>query len=810
MKSLKLTIAVGAALAAGAAQAAGPLFLFDAEQPYKWDTSNGPIPVYTDGGQPDVNGVPTFAFDFDGVTAFVSIDRANEITQFAFDQWNSVPTSTFEAQVAGTIEDVTGIADVTGANAAQIYNEENGYGFFVLYDTDSSILSDFFGVGPSVLGIAFPEIADEETGEILEATAVINANAIWAGDPNGDELAGVFTHEFGHTINLSHSQTNGDLFFASPFVGREAGPRECGPYPNLTTFEELETMFPFISVRQNGPGAAQSTINLTDDKVSISNLYPTADYSTSLGSISGVLRLKDGKTEYSGINVVARNVNDYYGDAVSAMTGDQTQGLVGPDGRFTINGLTPGEDYILYIDNIWAGGYPTTPQPLVAQGEYWNVAEGSDPVQDDVCDFTPITAEAGVTQSADITFNGYTKGIQYTPIVAAFLTDLSKNGRKSAGQAGQTSFVWDFKKGFSVLPPEFVSATGTEVFTRNGQQMLVQYDDNDNGIQQAAIFDFQGGRKGRVKVLGDLNGDTCGGSSSNGVNSTSAWAIDDTGSTAVGLGYKDVDGDGSCQRSFTGEIVPWLWDDKDGIRELDWSGLNFNPQFVRAQAISGDGNVVLGLAGFSRPVAWIDEGPIMDLREAFDAREAYAVNRDGTTVALQTGSEGVLLWNALTGETENIGSLQWCEDLDFIQFGRNFCDLLGPEVVQELLGPLALTPFDTSDDGSVIVGRGGSFRTGLIGGIWIEDLGWFNLRDFLYEQGVTESFDFPMDNPLSLDGNATKMMGGLAGSQFSWLVEMDQVYVCDGGESVLVGFPGGLRDAIAGGAEFGRCEFILD
>ena len=52
--------------------------------------------------------------------------------------------------------------------------------------------------------------------------------------------------------------------------------------------------------------------------------------------------------------------------------------------------------------------------------------------------------------------------------------------------------------------------------------------------------------------------------------------------------------------------------------------------------------------------------------------------------------------------------------------------------------------------------------------------------------------------------------GGLAGSQFSWLVEMDQVYVCDGGESVLVGFPGGLREAIAGGAEFGRCEFILD
>ena len=37
---------------------------------------------------------------------------------------------------------------------------------------------------------------------------------------------------------------------------------------------------------------------------------------------------------------------------------------------------------------------------------------------------------------------------------------------------------------------------------------------------------------------------------------------------------------------------------------------------------------------------------------------------------------------------------------------------------------------------------------------------------------------------------------------------MDQVYVRDGGISVLSGFPGGLREKLAEGASFGRCEYI--
>ena len=191
-----------------------------------------------------------------------------------------------------------------------------------------------------------------------------------AGDTAGNFVAGVFTHEFGHAINLSHSQVNGPMVYQSyTFQPYYPGVPGCvAPVHAWDHWDDvgvnradpaiIETMYPFINSLA-AVGQEQSTITHPDDIAGISNLYPTASYRATTGSITGVLRLKDGRTEFSGINVIARNVNDPLHDAVSAMTGDQTQGLVGPDGRFTINNLTPGQDYVVYIEEIVAGGYPT-------------------------------------------------------------------------------------------------------------------------------------------------------------------------------------------------------------------------------------------------------------------------------------------------------------------------------------------------------------------------------------------------------------------------------------------------------------------
>ena len=696
MKTSKIAVALLLSAPLATAQAAGPLYLTpgDNPTPLRWNTSNGPIPLYTDGGE-------AFTFDFDGTTPFLTIERANEITAHALNQWNSVPTSTFESQIAGTIEDQAGVADVTGQNAADFIEQANGYGIWMLYDTDGSILEDYFGVPRwAVLGIAFPEWSDGE--EIVESTVILNGWAVYFEDTQGDWFSGVFTHELGHAINLSHSQTSGQLAqISAPWQPLYAGVPGCvaptfsqdwelwsPPGSQFASAAVTEVMFPFIDAYSDA-GRQQGLLEMPDDAAAVSDLYPSADYFATRGSIAGVLRLRDGRTQYSGINVIARNVNDPLGDAVSGMTGALTQGQVGPDGRFVINNLSPGEQYVVYIEEIVSGGYPTAPQFLVSAPEYWNAAESSDPLTDDTCDATPITAQAGVVKQADITFNGFDKGIQFWPLVDAFATDLSKNGRTVAGGLQGTAFLWNASRGLTVLSPEFVSPAAAGQIDRNGNRLIVETDPDGNGILEAAIWTRNG-----VTPLGDFNGNSCGISGEAGEAATSPWAISDDGRTVVGLASQDLDGDGWCQGSFNGELAPFIWTEAGGPRLLDTASVDWNQtQFIRADVISGNGRVVLGNAGFSRAVAWIDDGEIIDLAERFGAYAATASNQDGSRVALNARSpefveQGVLLWNATgDGSVTNIGGLRWCEDLPLVSFfGGDQCEFLSAAEAEEIYG----------------------------------------------------------------------------------------------------------------------------
>lgn len=810
-----LGLALALILATGIAHAAGFNYTTDGTNPMPitWDTSNGPIPIYTDGGE-------AFTFEYDGVTPFITIERANQITAFAYGQWNNIPTATFNAQIAGTIESQTGIADVTGANATEIYDVENGYGIWVLYDTDGSILEDYFGAPrTAVLGIAFPEWSDGN-GTIIEATAVLNGWFVYDDDVDGNQMAGVFTHEFGHTLNLSHTQVNGHMaYYGYTYAPLYPGVEGCGvepvyryDYPSsygLNTADpwQIETMYPFID-HGGEAGEAMSYVTMPDDIAALSNLYPTAEYFATTGSIAGTLYLKDGKTQFSGINVIARNVNDPMGDAISAMTGDQTQGKVGPDGSFVIHGLTAGEQYVLYTEQIVAGGFPTTPQRLISVAEYWNDAESNDPILDDPCEATPIVAEAGVTTTTDLVFNGYVKGVDFTPIAEAFLTDLAKNGKISAGFVGSTAFLWSEVQGFTVLPPEIKGINGS--LNRNGTKMLVGTDLDGNGVGAAAIWS----PNGTVVSLGDLNGDTCGGSSSAGSFSSYPWALDDKGDTAVGTAYIDVDGNGSCQTTSLGEIVPFVWTKKRGMRQLATDGAPSPTSWIRAHAISGNGKVILGNNGGSRAVAWVNEGELIDLYGMVGAQDAYAASYDGTKVALQTRSNGVILWNPTVDGPEafeGIGGLRWCYDMPYMDFfGRNYCDFYDWDYINDVLGPIPVLPTDMTDNGSIIIGRAGSFFTGFAGAFWSEATGWMTWEDFFAKQGVVEAANVPFDNPISMSASGSEVVGGIAGATFSWHVNIDQVYVCHEGESIQTGFPNGMFDMLAQGAEFGRCEHLVD
>jgi hypothetical protein len=856
MKTIQLGASAILLAIATLSQAAGPLMLTDKPgdpQPLRWDTAHGPIQVYTDIGPFTLR---------DDNSEFLTNVQADKIVSFALKQWSDVSTSTWRAvtdpakfkkfsQVAGVGVDVH-----DGATADLVYGKALEGGIYVIYDQTGQVIEEYFGAPrDQVLGIAFAEIAEDRDGDgypetIVKATAVMNGYVVpWqASDPeqpwmpppdtDGKRIAGVLTHEFGHAINLSHSQTNGQIaYFSHDWFKLQPGVPGCtdtvyswrdNEHPdNRLDPRYIETMFPFIDPtypdeQGRSAGLEQSTVDRPDDIAAISNLYPSATYAKTRGSIAGTLFLKDGRTPYGGINIVARNVSNPLGDAVSAMTGDKTQGKIGPDGRFTINNLTPGQQYVLYTEEIVAGGYPTEPTSLVSEAEYWNAAEQSNPSRDTACTRSAITAQAGVTKTANFYFNGYADGVQYTPVVYGYLGSMSKDGERAAGVLDTTPFIWDAKKGVQLAPPGALGVNSS--ITRDGRKIVVQYDHDGRDVgldwdglpyktNSATIWDST---TGRLTNLGDLNGDTCGAGSMVGFSSSYGWALDAKGTSAVGTAYFDRNGDAACEGGWVGddyiggEIVPFIWTRKGGMRQLSLAGIDTSLEpWHRAHAISANGRVVLGTTNFMKAYAWIDEGKPIDLYKAVGAVDAYAMTPDASRVALQTEKSGLIFWNATKGTAPaaftRTRQLQWCEDMPLLGLDES-CEANGAAAIQAAWGPIPININDISDDGKLMIGQAGIWFSGMQGYMWLEDLGWIKLRDFFRTQGVAEAYKYGLDNAASLNARGTEMVGGIPGYPLTWYVDMKKVFVCRHGKSQETSFPLGFIDEVKRGAKMGRCE----
>ena len=880
-------IAAGLTLAAfsTAALAGGPLIVHkELMTPYKWDTSKGSIPVWTDGGpliaDKDGNLVQSFSvieqgtrFGWSGLTQdvhtadgqiipkgtkyadkdyiFLTIDQANGLTAEAVAEWTNVETSTFAMDVRGTIESQTGIANVDETNVGEIYGVENGYGFWVNYDTDGAILEDYFGVPRNnVLGIAFPEWADEETGEITEATALMNGWFVDINDNDGQMLKGVFTHEFGHAINMSHSQANGPMAYLAdrnrPMYDGVLGCDGVNTYIRSSTSgsvmpnDAIETMFPFINVRGDG-GRQQGTVDITDDKVNISDLYPTDEYKTQYGSISGKLFTKEG-VEYSGINMVARNINDPLYDVITQQSGNMTQGMVGPDGSFTINGLTPGEEYVLYIESIKAGGYPTNPTPIVSEPEYWNEGESSNPAEDNACALSTITVAGGETKQLEMHFNGYTDGIQYTPLVNAYVVDHSKNGKRAMGTTSSGfPFMYDsVKNDFVIMVDEEgqpLLATTNPAMNKTATKAAVLADFNGNDIDQGAIWDL---RSGKISPLEDPSSNTCSLSSSSGRSSHSIWDIDDTGDTVVGTFRISTEtlaegGAWECseEKPYLSIAVPATWNSITGKATPLFDKLEYKPRawgngwnpvimnedgtdgravaWIRADRVSGNGKTITGMTNGSGQVAWVD-GELHDLYTMFGAYNGSVISGDGQMVSFGSAAGGMLLWNTENDDVTEMGGLEYCTDIPFSdwRFG-NLCARFGRDWVWNNIARYALVvPLDASEDLSVITTRSGSLFTGFTGAIYIEGLGWMSTGEFFGRQGVVEAKYLLTNNIFGVSASGSEMMGGLAGAQLSIEIDASKAFVCDNGRNVELSFPKQVVQAVKKGAEFGRCEHLND
>ena len=166
------------------------------------------------------------------------------------------------------------------------------------------------------------------------------------------------------------------------------------------------------------------------------------------------------------------------------------------------------------------------------------------------------------------------------------------------GSCDNVPFVWDARTGVEYAPPGVLGTNAS--ITRDGRQLIVQTNQNGKSLgidgwtglpiitNSAGIWDT---KTGKVADLGSLNGNTCFGGSQIGFSSSYGWSLDATAKTAVGTGYIDRNGDGSCEGGWSdtggaggGEIVPFIWTADKGMRQLSLQGIDLTHGALASRA----------------------------------------------------------------------------------------------------------------------------------------------------------------------------------------------------------------------------------
>ena len=585
-------------------------------------------------------------------------------------------------------------------------------------------------------------------------------------------------------------------------------------------------MYPFISTSQTG--AAVSTVDVLDDRVSLSNLYPAEGWPGDFGSIAGKIRRGGGSNhdEISGINVIARNVDNPFFDAVSALSGDQTQGWAGKDGSYHFNGLTPGAQYVVYVDDIAQGGFSTDPAYLPGPEEYFNgSSESANAETDSVCDAAPITASAGTSNKADIAFNHYPGAPVLTMIdfPGLLVTSIADKGDQAVGfvMGAEVGFAWDQHKGSL----EGFRSPLAPTISGNGK-LIGGTGYNDEGVQVSGFWmGNDANDQTQWSDIGTLPGtEGCYNAWSDIWYSSSAWGMSNDGNFLTGQNWTD------CS-----QINAYLWNKQGGMMELPFSDRpNGTLYHARGNDVSKDGKTVAGFDTWTfgrAAVVWTDGVPEWEslqqdvtyfswqlqeeVTESWPVGEALAVSNNGEVVV----GHGAWDENGMANIPwmwTRAGGLELIEDIPCID--RTLFQWKCWEGI-----PQSAVANGVSADGGVIVGHTTwSFFDPIDGFIWTRELGVMELQQFLEIQNVlaVDNWQHLVATSVSSDGRSIGGWGGVPVTGDPWgfqsevwgfTINIDKVDICHKPDSknpqtLQVAFPDSMDTHLAHGDSFGACE----
>ena len=786
-----LTARLGSALAlvalfTPAAHADGPLIV-DPNTRTGYHFSSDPIPIYYDLGNLGV--VTDYSTSPPQQVVFNNAVGAKLVSN-GYGSWSKVPTAAVGAYVAGNFAK-KGLPNISESNVGLIIGKSNGRGIYVIFDTNGHILSDYLGAPDGVLGVSSPQYSIEGTSIITESWTVLNGSVIDPKDAGAAQFQGVATHEFGHSLGLAHTQVNGSVVM----YGDAPGPASCAalPYAVGPTRFDVETMYPYINPTPGtGTGVAQGKVHTLDSMAGISDLYPGPGWPQAYGTIQGKVYDLDGKTELTGVNVIARNISNPYAGANSAVTGQLTQGLLGPDGSFVIHGLVPGNQYVVYLDAIMAGGFPTPSQWFLPGPEKFYRDTDSNPASTgpirsttgyDPCAYSTITAQAGVTTTLVMSFDhrpgapmlyqlGYGTGV----------TGLSGDGQVGVGDYGRGGPVFRWTAATGPVAMSVPSTGEGESISRNGQYIASNLLDVTTDLPiGTSRWDAANGWLPTAHI-GSCDG-----------NSTFSMSVDDLGSV-YGLIYSNC----SHYRA-------WKWNPQQGSVQLPspYKGPDGKPANTRIDQTSADGQTLVGWVEGSAGwygVVWNSGVPSQVFTASGDpVDEISAVSGDGKIVG------GATLENYVNG-------------LDYPQQGfRRAAQGTALQMVQPLPGDSdPARPQAMSRDGSVMVGFSGNPWFSLNPGpfIWTRQLGTMNLDEFVRGQGTAMEQWSSLWEPSSISDDGRSIAGwgmGFLGPA-GWVLKIDTVFVChypagksQPGQTLSVAFPQEFDQHLALGDAVGRC-----